>query len=121
MESKLLTPCGLHCGMCPAYIATLSGDINEKEKVASQWSKQFNTEIKAEDINCMGCRTDGAKFNYCEICEIRSCNNEKKIDNCGFCDTYPCSKLDHIFVNHGEIGQIAKDTLGSIYKAKNLK
>ncbi|EXZ10198.1 hypothetical protein M073_1805 [Bacteroides fragilis str. DS-71] len=34
----------------------------------------------------MGCRTDGAKFAYCnDYCSIRKCVNEKGYNTCGDC------------------------------------
>lgn len=50
-------------------------------------------EITAETINCTGCRTEGAKFAYCDLyCEIRRCVRRKGFDTCGDCpelDTCP--------------------------------
>ena len=43
-------------------------------------------EITAETINCMGCRTDGVKFAYCDhYCEIRKCVAKKGFNTCGDC------------------------------------
>lgn len=116
MEEQLLAYCGLSCRMCPARLATLSDDIQEKSKVAAQWTEEFKTEIKAEDINCTGCKPDGVKFGHCHQCQIRQCSSEKKLENCGFCDDYPCDKLNDIF-NHMPV---AKDTLDSVNRAKNI-
>jgi hypothetical protein len=44
------------------------GNDNElRMKTARKWSEMNHApEITAETINCMGCRTDGVKFAYCD-------------------------------------------------------
>jgi hypothetical protein len=66
--------------------------------VAKQWSKEYKLEIKAQDINCDGCRSKESRhIEYCNICEIRSCAIEKKIENCAHCEKYICEKLNNFF------------------------
>ena len=93
MEQKLGV-CGLNCLECPAYIATMNDDNELREKTAKSWSKTFNAHIKAEDINCKGCFNDEILFSHCFECDIRKCGNEKKVENCGLCGDYPCSKIE---------------------------
>jgi hypothetical protein len=85
MPAKNVTYCGLNCGMCPAYIATVKDSNEERIKVAELWTKEFGTAIKAEDINCMGCKSEGPHFSHCSNCEIRSCASGKSIPNYGHC------------------------------------
>ena len=114
MPAKNFAFCGLNCGMCPAYLATAAGSMEQREKVAAEWSVQFGAEIKPEDINCLGCKSEGPFFNFCEKCEIRICAKRKALPNCGHCQDYACSKLDHIF----QAMPIAKDILDAINEAK---
>jgi hypothetical protein len=87
--------------------------MEQKEKVAKDWSQQFGATIVAQDINCMGCKSEGPYFNHCNICEIRSCASEKSIPNCGHCGDYACSKLDHIF----KAIPVARDCLDAVQEA----
>ena len=48
--------------MCPAYLATAADSMEQKEKVAKDWSQQFGATIVAKDINCMGCKSEGPYF-----------------------------------------------------------
>jgi len=58
----------------------------------------YGADIKAGDINCEGCATKGGvHFGYCNICEIRACGIERKIENCAFCDDYACDRLVGFF------------------------
>ena len=90
---RLIACCGLDCEKCEARIATLADDDTLRQETARKWSELNNTpEITAETINCLGCRTEGEKFAYCEMCGIRSCAVEKGFATCGECaalDTCP--------------------------------
>jgi len=108
---KMVAFCGIVCTECPAFLATQKDDDEERRKVAQLWSKQFNTEIKPEAINCDGCLAESGRLvEYCRICEIRKCGLEKEVKNCAFCDEYACDKLENFLVNAPD----AKATLEEI-------
>lgn len=78
--------CGLDCKKCDAYLATVNDDDALRRKTAELWSKLNNTQITPEMICCTGCRTDGVKTYFCsDLCEIRKCAVDKKIETCGEC------------------------------------
>jgi hypothetical protein len=92
--NELIAYCGIACHKCDALIATQADDNLKRKQVAEQWSKIYKSDIKPEDINCLGCRTEGnVHINYCQICEIRKCAQEKKVINCAHCEVYPCERL----------------------------
>jgi len=94
---KTIAYCGIICSECPAFLATQKNDDNERKKVAEMWSKQFNAEFKPEDINCDGCLSESERlFNYCRVCEIRKCGQEKGVKNCAYCDDYACETLNKL-------------------------
>lgn len=95
--ARIIVYCGLDCGKCPAYIATQNNDKKALAKTAAEWSKEFNQEIKPDDIVCDGCVGDGRKSSYCSVCEIRACCIEKEKDNCALCQEYICEKLKKFF------------------------
>ncbi|MFH0771736.1 MAG: DUF3795 domain-containing protein [Candidatus Omnitrophota bacterium] len=95
---KMIACCGLDCSKCEGYLATQTNDDDKRVEVAKKWSAQHNADIKPEQINCDGCRSDGKKFFYCQIlCEIRKCCIEKNAKNCAFCDMYACDRLKKFF------------------------
>lgn len=96
---KMIAYCGLDCGSCPAYLATIQDDDKMREETAANWSKEFKAEIKPTDINCLGCPSDeGPVFNYCMTCNIRKCSREKELENCAHCEDYGCEELEN-FLN----------------------
>ena len=106
----LIACCGLDCEICDARIATLNNDDALREATARKWSEMNNTpEITAETINCLGCRTDGMKFGFCAMCEIRSCALGKGFATCGECaDLATCPTISPILLNDpGARGNLA--------------
>lgn len=94
----MIAICGLSCPECGAFIATKDDNDEKRAEVAQQWSKEYGTDVKQEDINCEGCLSDGENvFNYSKVCEIRKCGREKEIVNCAHCSDYTCEKLDKFF------------------------
>jgi len=113
---KMIAVCGLDCNECGAFLATKENDDQKRAKVAQEWSKLFKVDISPEDINCDGCQsTGGLVFNYCNVCEIRKCGKEKGVMNCGYCDVYPCGKIDFIFSN-GPDAKNRLDIINSSFK-----
>lgn len=93
-DNSLIACCGLDCSKCGAYIATQADDDNKREEVAKKWSAMYGVDIKPENINCNGCRSEKQKFSHCSVCEIRKCCMEKGVENCAGCDMYICDKLE---------------------------
>lgn len=101
--NQLIGHCGINCEKCEARIATVKNDDNLREEVAKKWAEYNNCpEIKAEHINCMGCRTEGVKTVYCSfMCEIRKCVFAKGFETCGECaELRTCKKLEPILQFH---------------------
>jgi len=92
--------CGLDCSNCPARLAFLNDDDVLRKKTAAEWSKLYGTDIKAENVNCTGCKAVGIKFPHCEqSCTFRKCAMGKGIENCGLCSDYPCEELAGFFAH----------------------
>lgn len=103
--------CGLSCTDCPAFKATRNDDDEERKRVAEMWSKEHSVAIKPGDINCDGCLgQDGLHFNYCNVCEIRKCGQQKAVENCAHCDEFACEKLEKFF----EMAPQARKTLETV-------
>ena len=70
--------------------------------------------LLVEEMGCFGC-CDKKTVNYmCKGCPIRICASKKEIENCGWCDNFPCEKLNFI-------SEKTMDFLKSINNKKNLK
>lgn len=102
----MIAYCGLNCSNCIAYIATMENDDAKRATVAQQWSSAYNADIKPEDINCFGCKSEGPKVYYCEnMCQIRLCCMEKQLENCACCPDYKCETLAGFISLAPEAGQ----------------
>ena len=98
---ELIACCGIDCENCDARIATVNNDNELREKTAQQWSVMYNApDITTESINCMGCRTDGAKVAHCSDCEIRKCVYEKEFNTCGDCKELNTCQIVGFILQH---------------------
>jgi hypothetical protein len=92
--SKMIAYCGLVCSDCPTFLATQIDDDVARQKTANLYAEKFGLNLKPQDINCDGCKSDGGKLiGYCLTCEIRRCCREKALEDCAQCDDQPCEKL----------------------------
>jgi hypothetical protein len=90
--NQLMSCCGLLCNDCPAYQATVADDAILRKQTADKWSRIFRIEMKPEDINCLGCKSETVS-GYCKVCKIRECNSEKSYQHCAECDSFACDQL----------------------------
>jgi hypothetical protein len=111
---KSISACGLDCAGCEAYLATQAGDADEVAKIAAQWSKRYDAEVKSEHVWCDGCMTAGErKCGYVPACKVRACVVERGFDNCAPCADYGCE----ILAGHFEMAPEAKANLEKLREA----
>jgi hypothetical protein len=94
---KVIAMCGLICNDCPTYIATMKEDNEELRKIAEKWnSKDFP--LKPEEVICDGCVVvDKRLMKWCNSCKVRECGLERNVENCAYCEDYPCEKLNNLW------------------------
>lgn len=95
--TELTSACGLDCLACECHLATQSGDLDQKAGIAVRWSKIYNHEFTAEDINCQGCLSDGPHFSWCGQCPIRACASGKGFRTCAECPDFPCETNSFLY------------------------
>jgi len=78
-EKALVGACGGYCRGCTDYLAYINNDEKLKRKLAEEFSKQFNMDIKPEDIVCLGCHSSIYRPWYAS-CSIRQCTEKKRIN-----------------------------------------
>lgn len=78
--------CGLYCGSCGIYIATMKDDADELARIA------LKMKTTAEEIKCRGCRSS-VLSPHCRSCGFRSCARGKSADACERCPEFPCERL----------------------------
>lgn len=94
-KSSGLGFCGDNCKVCPRYVATQSGDVEQLKKVATLWYRVGYRDkiVQPEELICHGC----SLTNLCAYDDIRECAVEKGVENCGKCENYPCEKVLRAF------------------------
>ena len=85
-RSELVAPCGIHCAICPLYLAGENHLLLEAlvEKGVSR-----------EKLPCKGCRALEGRCPVLETpCETYACIASRGHDFCYQCQEYPCKKLN---------------------------
>ena len=114
--SEMISYCGLNCTTCIIRLATKEKDeqkkLQMKIETARQIKEHYGQECKPEDINdCDGCKANtGILFSGCNNCYMRKCASQKQIENCAYCDDYPCDELEKFFITDKQ----ARKTLDAI-------
>jgi len=95
----MMAYCGLVCDTCPIHLASLEPDeairARMKISIAEQCLQVYGIKLRPEDIDaCDGCKsTSGRLFSGCLACKIRKCASMKQLENCAWCEEYPCDDL----------------------------
>jgi len=59
------------------------------------WRKYFGHQnYTAENVKCDGCPSDGRVAD--QVCQARPCAQEKGVENCAYCDEFPCDKMKNL-------------------------
>ncbi len=91
---RMTAYCGLDCSSCPTFVATQNDDDAARAQTAAYYSEKFGFDLKPEEINCDGCKSEGGKLiGYCRLCDIRRCCSGRGLDNCAICSDQPCQNL----------------------------
>ena len=88
-----LAYCGLNCGECLIYLASINQNTDEQVRLAKEYSTETCKFTKA-DMYCLGCHSETTSEKMCGGCEIRKCGMEKYCKNCAECYDFPCSIIE---------------------------
>ncbi len=86
LNKELASVCGLFCASCGVFYATQEKDFIKLQEIAKK------LDIPFDKVNCYGCRSN-EKIGSCVNCFIAKCAEEKGVEFCIDCDTYPCGEL----------------------------
>jgi hypothetical protein len=105
---KMLSRCGYRCDLCAAR----SDDPALRQKLVDGWREYLGHQMyTAENVRCDGCMSDGRLAD--KACPVRPCAIEKGIENCAYCDEYPCDKLEGLICSREKfikrLGKIPKE------------
>ncbi len=91
MSDEMIGYCGYNCHLCAAR----SGDPSVRQKLVEGWRKIFGLEdYTAENVRCDGCLSGGTTAD--KNCKARPCAMERGVENCAYCDEFPCDRMKHL-------------------------
>ena len=101
-ELKLVTYCGLCCGLCAQRAGIPLRARALRESLSKEgyelWAKEiagfnefwaFLSDLCDPEKCCPGCRQGGGY----PLCSIRKCAGERKVAICVLCEEYPCKRV----------------------------
>lgn len=94
-NEKLLSPCGLYCGVCGIYYATRDNNQKFLDTLLSFYQSNLPglENMTTDDLACEGCFSDNRAL-FCETCAVKDCNQEKGYAGCHECDDFPCQLIE---------------------------
>ena len=111
MDLSLLGVCGLYCGACNHYHASLP----EGAHLLSEEARQGRP---LEGYTCRGCRSGRLYLHAgCSDCGLRVCAETKSLQHCGLCPELPCPALC-AFQGDGRIHH--REVLGNLAELKAI-
>jgi hypothetical protein len=108
-DPKLISPCGLYCGVCAIRMAHIDKNEKLKEKLVNLYkggtpgkgTLPNSGQLTTGDIRCEGCNSDDL-FMHCKQCFIRDCAKDKKIEGCHQCEDFPCAYIQNFSMAVGK-------------------
>jgi len=100
----MLGRCGYRCDLCAAR----SHDPALRQKLVEGWRKYLGHQMyTAQNVRCDGCMNDGRLAD--KNCPIRPCAIQKGVENCAYCDEFPCEKLEEFICSRqGFLARLGK-------------
>jgi len=90
-EKQMIAVCGLNCSECDIFQASSNREL--AQQIVDWFKKERDTEVKIEDIRCLGCRGDRAKHWSPDCWILKCCVDEKGLEYCFQCGDFQCEKL----------------------------
>lgn len=100
----IIACCGFKCNLCLAYRDNIKSK-QDREKFRDGVFKYYGDKLTLDECYCDGCITDdnGNPQRMNVECQVRPCVTERCLDNCAYCDQYPCGKLKPKMIDYKEV------------------
>jgi hypothetical protein len=103
--SDIIARCGFKCNLCLIYRDNLKKDERNRQRFRDGLEKYYGDKLTLEECYCDGCMTPDSE-NPIRInteCKMRPCAIEKGLENCGYCEQYPCPILEPKMINYDKV------------------
>ena len=102
--SDIIARCGYKCNHCLIYRDNLKGE-EDRRRFRDSLLKYYGDELTLDQCYCDGCMTEDSE-NPIRVdvnCQVRPCVIKKGLDNCGYCNQYPCKVLEPKMVDYQKV------------------
>ena len=100
----IIARCGYRCNLCLAYKDNIKSE-QDRRKFRDGVFRYYGDRLTFDECYCDGCPTDdneNPKLIDTE-CRVRPCVIEKGLDNCAYCDQYPCKELEPKMIEYQKV------------------
>ena len=103
--SDIIARCGFKCNLCLIYRDNLKKDKQNRQRFRDSLEKYYGDKLTLEQCYCDGCLTPDSEnpVRITAECRIRPCVIDKGIENCGYCEQYPCPVLEPNLIDYEEV------------------
>ena len=101
MHKALQGRCGLFCGGCEIYIAYATDNKECRRQIALDCGQARGKAMLPEQVKCLGCKAPDASY-WKTKCKIRICAEDRGVEFCYQCRSYPCDNLQEFHENRPE-------------------
>ncbi len=109
--SEEIAACGLLCGSCDIRLA--SDDQKLAESIAEWFKTELNEDVSPKDMHCEGCHGPREKHWSQDCWILHCCVDDKGLENCSHCKTFPCVKLVEWATQNDGYGESLERLMGS--------
>jgi hypothetical protein len=102
--ADIIGRCGFRCSRCLIYKDNLKGEP-DRRRFRDGLLKYYGDKLTLEECYCDGCLA-GDSENPIRInkeCKIRPCVLEKGLENCAYCERYPCEILEPKMIDYRKV------------------
>jgi hypothetical protein len=101
---EIIARCGFKCNLCLIYRDNLKR-VKDRERFRDGLLKYYGHKLTLEECYCDGCLTDDSEnpVLITADCPVRPCVMAKGLENCAYCDKYPCQELERKFIDYQKI------------------
>jgi len=99
-KKDIIGRCGYICSRCLAYRENIKSEA-DKKRFRDGLLKYYRHPLPVETCYCDGCLADDSEnpILLTADCRVRPCAVKKGLENCAFCDRYPCRTLERKFID----------------------
>ncbi len=101
----IIARCGFKCNLCLIYRENLKKDPQNRQRFREGVARYYGDKLTLEQCYCDGCMADDREnpVLITADCKIRPCVIARGIENCAYCDVYPCAEIEKKFFDRRKV------------------